>query len=96
MKTIHKYRLPIQAYSAIEMPAIARIIHIGTQNKDEYDEYNVYLWAEVETNFQRMTTRYFRFVATGQEMPKPRLNHSLKHLATIVGSQVWHIYEELP
>lgn len=85
MNVIFKYPLELTGLQQIEMPADARILHVGMQRDIPT------LWALVEPNAQE-TTRGFHIVGTGHEA-----SPSWTHLGTCLTSDhqfAWHIFED--
>ena len=93
MKTIHKYQFMINGFD-YSIPIGAKFLTAFIQDGDPQ------MWFEVDAN-QRLETRSFRVLGTGESMPE---NENLVYLTTfqqaltdITSLQtehyIWHLYE---
>jgi hypothetical protein len=86
MPTIWKYGLSLDDEQIINMPAHAKILHVGVQGD------SIQMWAmvdPVETNIQH---RKIVIVGTGHQMPYADFERV--YLGTIIVEMfVWHIFE---
>lgn len=86
MRTIHKYHLAIVGPGAlhVKMPKDARLLHLGSQH------HMPMLWAEVDTDAP-IEHRVFMIYGTGRECTHNPLFTT--YIGTLVGTDVWHVYE---
>jgi hypothetical protein len=84
---IWKFPLKLQPRTAVEMPEMAELLHVGIQATDQ-DE-TICLWASCHPDMPR-DFRYFSVVATGERLP----SGLKKYLGTVqMGRFVWHVFE---
>ena len=84
MQTVHKFRLSPGNPVTVEMPNLAHIIHVGTQDDGPV------LWAWVDTD-QPMTQREYYVFGTGHPMPSEPQLHHIGTCQTESGF-VWHVF----
>lgn len=82
MKTIHKYKVPVDDVSVIKMPSNAEILSVQARDGD------IYVWAKVDTEKDLVNQSFFVY-GTGE----PINNIGQQYLDTVqIGSLVWHVY----
>jgi hypothetical protein len=85
VKVIYKYLLPAPL-TTIALPLGARLLHVHEQ----YGE--VCLWAEVDSNVEKLEERTFVWIGTGNGFPENGTYLGTAHARHFV----WHIYEVQP
>lgn len=85
MVTVWKFELEVADRVEVELPAKAKILHVGTQDPTGR---TIAIWAEVRPELER-ETRIFNIAGTGHRRPEGEFVGSV-----IAGPFVWHIYEE--
>ena len=91
MKTIHKYNIPVPAFSSenrvvIQIPKFAWLLSVGMQNG------LLYLWALIDTK-EPFEEREFWVYGTGHEV-KPLDQYDplhRRHLGTVHGVEGWMV-----
>jgi hypothetical protein len=86
MKKIFKYPLHVTDHQAVPMPFNANIVSAGL---DAYGQLCV--WAIVETTAESKPV-HIRIVGTGNPMPEVPM---LFIDTVVMGSFVWHVFEEI-
>ena len=85
MKVVYKYEVSPERGKSVELPADARIIHVGEQG-DILMLWAEHGWPDANTSH---VTRHFDVFGTGQPIPE-----DARHLGTFFdGPFVWHVYE---
>lgn len=88
MKTIYKYKLPIEAEVTLSIPGGGgNVLHVADQDGD------LTIWIEVDTE-QPNKDHKFRVVGTGQ--PTERVKDDFHVGSAVVGPFVWHVFSRLP
>jgi hypothetical protein len=85
MKTVYKYRLPLDEAFTIDLPRAAQLLSIQVQDGDAV------LYALVDTEFESVSVE-FRQVLTGQALPDVALNYIGSYRFRLDGL-VYHIFE---
>lgn len=87
MRTVYKQVLQIEDKQIIEVPAGAKLLHVGLQNGQAC------IWYECETENVRESRTIYCF-GTGHQMPALDLNY----IGTVImlnGALVFHFYEKV-
>lgn len=85
MKTIHKYRVPLEATSFVDTHQGAHFRHADVQHGQ------VTVWAEVDTAAPPVARRV-EVLGTGHPMPTPDDLEYVDTFQTDGGAFVWHLY----
>ena len=83
MKAVWKYPIPVEAEFGIQMPAGAKVLHVGTQRG------NPTLWALVDTDAPPVGVD-FQIAGTGHEAP------GWTYVGTFLTTNdmyVWHLFQ---
>lgn len=93
-RTIYKYPFEITDVQQIELPKGARILHVDVQVTGDFDRQVPCLWAEVETQAEKVMRTFYLF-GTGHMMPDEQ-DIYLFHVGSFLmraGVLVFHLYE---
>ena len=95
MKTVYKYKLPLDDYVKIVMPKGAEIISVGEQ------EQELVIWAVVDSTAIEHRNKVFRIAGTGHPLSRNLSNgpdEKLLFIGTVQHSNglVWHVFEVIP
>ena len=86
MKTVFKFEFPVNDEVLIQMPADAKIVHVGRQQPN-----HICLWAIVDTD-KTAVNRQFSIRGTGQPLGRAS---DCEHLGSVFdGPFVWHVFGE--
>jgi hypothetical protein len=91
MKTIWKYELE-PSFNLISkfMPAGAKVLSVDSQDG------NIFLWAEIDTDYIATKERFFKVVGTGwnyEENAGITFIGSVKIEQTTLGTLIFHVFE---
>lgn len=89
--TVWKFELnPDVQLCELMMPAGARILHFGAQEKFTRGLHHLSIWAEVDTEAEKI---YRTFLIIGTGHPRHDLEN-MNYIGTAMdGMYVWHLYE---
>ena len=92
MKTVYKYKLPLDDYVKVIMPKDAEIISVGEQ------EQELVIWAVVDSTAIEHRNKEFRIAGTGHPLSRNlsnRPDEKLLFIGTVQHSNglVWHVFE---
>lgn len=91
MKTVYKYPIRIDDHILVEMPKGAKVLHAAEQFG------RLCLWAEIDTEEERVDERHFRIAGTGHNLETKTIKaETLEFVSTVVmheGERVIHVYE---
>lgn len=88
-RTVWKFEVPVDDdWHEIELPAPAKIVHVGTQPGGMPGYRKITFWAEVDPSSQQTYRRKFRIYGTGHTISGQHVG------STFDGPFVWHLYAE--
>jgi hypothetical protein len=93
MKTIYKYRVPINDVVTINLPLDAKILHVNSQNDGQKGDDTIDVWALVDTDFVGKLPKHIRIVGTGHPIEK-ELVLQYVNTFTMLDRNLWfHAFE---